>query len=463
MPGVTEFDLVVRNANAVTVGGRTLTDIGVKNGVIVQMGGDMIAPRELDVADRIVTPGGVDAHTHLTDPIRGNKDFHWSDDFESGTQAAVAGGITTIGNMSFPPSGGTLIDGIALDDTEARALAVTDYFFHPVLMQATKENLACIAPLHKDGHTSIKFFLSFNNFDKNVREFLNAMRTTREHGGIALIHCEDAAIMDCCCTMLREAGQTDPRFYPDTRPVQSEVVATHRAVGFAETTGCPSYVVHLASARALEACHDGRRRGVPIYVETRPIYLHLTRQRFEQEDGAKYAGAPPLREQSDVDALWAGLQFGNIDTLATDHAPWMLAEKLDPAFDATNLRQGVADLETCMPMLYSAGVLTGRISMEQFVAVTSTNPSKLFGLYPQKGTIAVGSDADLVVWDDEETRTVDGASMYSRSDYSPYDGFEVRGWPKWTLSRGEVVLQDGEVIGKKGRGRLVRRGPHRSI
>jgi dihydropyrimidinase len=200
-----------------------------------------------------------------------------------------------------------------------------------------------------------------------------------------------------------------------------------------------------------------------VYVETRPLYLHLTKQRLEEEQGAKYAGAPPLREQSDVDAMWAGLQFGNIDTLATDHAPWTLAEKLDPAFDATNLRQGVADLETCLPMLYSAGVLTGRISLEQFVAVTSTNPAKLFGLYPQKGAIAIGSDADLVVWDDDKTRIVDGASMYSRSDYSPYDGFEVTGWPHWTFSRGEQVLVQGEVTARKGRGKLVKRGRHQAI
>jgi dihydropyrimidinase len=457
------MDLVVRGGTVVTVGGRAVVDVGVADGVITQLGGEMNADKEIDATGRIVTPGGVDAHVHLTDPLRGNKDFHWSDDFESGTRAAVAGGVTTVGNMSFAPPGGTLLDGIEADDADAQALAVTDYFFHPVLMQATEENLACIAPLHEQGHTSIKFFLSFNNFDRNVRDFLTAMRITKDHGGIALIHCEDAAIMDCCCTMLREAGKTDPRFYPDGRPVQSEVVATHRAVGFAETTGCPSYVVHLASARALEACHDGRRRGVPVYVETRPIYLHLTKQRFEEEDGAKYAGAPPLREQADVDALWAGLQFGNIDTLATDHAPWLLAEKLDPAFDATNLRQGVADLETCLPMLYSAGVLTGRITVEQFVAVTATNPAKLFGLYPQKGAIAVGSDADLVIWDDEKTRIIDGATMYSRSDYSPYDGFEVTGWPKCVLSRGEVVLEDGEVVGEKGRAKLVRRGPHRAI
>ena len=457
------MDLIIKNAHIVTRGARAATDIGVADGRIVQLGGQMSGGAVIDASGRIVTPGGVDGHVHLTQPVRDSPEWNWSDDFESGTQAALAGGVTTVGNMSFPDYDGTMAESITSDDAVAQRLATTDYFFHPVLMRPTDENLACIEPLHRAGHTSIKFFLSFANFDRQVDRFLRAMQITAENGGIALVHCEDAAIMDCCCSMLREIGATGVENFPAARPLQAEVVSTQRAVGFAETTDCPVYVVHLSSARALAACHDGRSRGVPVYVETRPLYLHLTRERFAEEDGAKYAGAPPLREQSDVDALWAGLAFGNVDTLATDHAPWRLAEKLDPAFDATNLRQGVADLETCLPMLYSAGVRTGRISLEQFVSVTATNPAKLFGLYPRKGTIAVGSDADLVIWDDAKTRIIDGASMYSRADYSPYDGFEVTGWPHMTISRGEVVCEDGVVSAQPGRGKLVARGAHQQI
>jgi dihydropyrimidinase len=457
------MDLIIRGATLVTAGSRSLVDIGVESGRVVQMGGVMSGGDELNAKGRIVTPGGVDAHTHLTPPTRIVEGFRWSDDFESGTRAALAGGITTVGNMSFPERGEAMPVGIARDDEEAQRLAIADYFFHPVMMSPTEENLNSIEGLHADGHTSLKIFMSFKSFDRHVNEYVSAMLKVRQAGGIMLIHCEDAAIMECCCNLLRELGRTDAKYYPDSRPVVSEVVSTQRAVGFAEATGCPTYIVHLASARALMACQDGRSRGLPVYVETRPLYLHLTRQRFNEEDGAKYAGAPPLREQSDVDAMWAGIQFGHIDTLATDHAPWKLAEKLDPAFDATNLRQGVADLQTSMPMLYSAGVLTGRISIEQFVAVTATNPAKLFGLYPRKGTIAVGSDADMVIWDEHKVQTIDGAKMYSRSGYSPYDGFEVRGWPAWTISRGEVVFADGEVTAAPGRGQLIRRGPHRAI
>ncbi|NNL85510.1 MAG: amidohydrolase family protein, partial [Myxococcales bacterium] len=192
-------------------------------------------------------------------------------------------------------------------------------------------------------------------------------------------------------------------------------------------------------------------------------YLHLTRERFDDPDGAKYAGAPPLRDAADVERLWNGLRFGDVDTLATDHAPWMLADKLDPAQTAMELRQGVADLETCLPMLFSEGVQTGRLSLEQFVAVTSTNPAKLFGLYPRKGTIAVGSDADLVLWNPKETRRVDGAAMHSRADFSPYDGRNVTGWPVLTISRGEIAAKDGAVLAPLGRGKLLKRGPHRGL
>ncbi|MDA1073127.1 MAG: dihydropyrimidinase [Proteobacteria bacterium] len=458
-----DLDLLIRGGTVVTVGGRSTVDVGISQGRVVQMGGKMRAVREIDASGRFITPGGVDPHVHLTPPTRQADGWKWADDFESGSRAAVAGGITTVGNMCFPERNESMADAIERDNAEADSMSIADYFLHPVLMHPDEENLATIRPLHAEGHTSIKFFLSFNSFDRHVPDFLAAMRIVKQAGGIAMIHCEDAAIMQCCCTLLREAGTLGPSYYPQTRPVHAETVATHRAVGFSETTGCPSYVVHLASAQALEACHEGRRRGVPVYVETRPMYLHLTRARFDEEQAAKYAGAPPLRDQSDVDAMWAALAFGNIDTLATDHAPWLLAEKLDPALDATNLRQGVADLETSLPMLYSTGVLTGRISLEQFVAVTSTNPAKLFGLYPRKGSINVGCDADMVIWDDHETRIIDGSTMHSRADYSPYDGFQVTGWPAFTISRGEVVVEGKTVAGLPGRGALIRRGPHRAI
>jgi dihydropyrimidinase len=215
--------------------------------------------------------------------------------------------------------------------------------------------------------------------------------------------------------------------------------------------------VHLSSAAALAACRRARAQGVPVYVETRPLYLYLTRAVFEQADAAKYVGNPPVRAAADLEAIWHGLWSGEIQTLCSDHAPWSLRQKLDFGLDVGSFRPGVADLETLMPMLYSEGVWGGRVSLSRFVELTSTNTAKLFGMYPQKGTIAVGADADLVVWDAEARRTIDGAAMHSKAGYSVYDGREVRGGPAYTISRGEVVFEEGRVTARRGRGRWVRR------
>ena len=453
------MDLAVRGGTVVTAGGAVVTDVGVADGRIVQLGGSVAADEEIDATGRFVLPGGVDAHVHLTSPTTGPGSDSWADDFTSGTRAALAGGVTTIGNMSFPRRGEQMADGLERDLADAAAHSLTDYFQHPVLLEPDATGVEQVAELAAAGHPSVKVFLSFRRFDRHVADYLDAMRRAADVGSVVLLHCEDAAVMDTCWARLREEGLTHPRHYPESRPVEAERVATERAVALCATTGAASYVVHLSSAAALAACRAGRARGLPLYVETRPIYLHLERSRFEEADGAKYAGAPPLREDADRDALWAGVVDGTVSTLCTDHAPWTLAEKLDPALDATNLRQGMAELETLMPLLWSEGVATGRVSLARFVEVTSTNAARLFGLYPQKGTIAPGSDADLVVWDPEATRVVDGSSMHSAAGWSPYDGWEVRGWPAVTVSRGEVVARGPEVLAAPGRARLVSRRP----
>ena len=283
-------------------------------------------------------------------------------------------------------------------------------------------------------------------------------RLAGENGLITLIHCEDYSIIEEATDRLERDGKISFRYYPESRPVISEVVATQKAVAFAEITGSPVYIVHLSSRRALEVCVEAQNRKVPVYVETRPLYLHLTAERFEDVDGAKYVGQPPLREQQDVDALWIGLSQDLVHTVCTDHAPWSLAAKLDPAHTITNLRPGVENLQTMLPMLYSEGVRSSRITLGRFVELTSTNAAKLFGLFPKKGTIAVGSDADLVVFDPNQTLTVNKSMLKSNADYSPYEGYRVTGWPVLTLRRGEIVFRDGHVIGQPGSGIIVPRG-----
>ena len=273
------------------------------------------------------------------------------------------------------------------------------------------------------------------------------------------MHCEDAAILERTGRELIGSGRGAMRHFPEARPVSAEVEAVEQAVGLARDTGAPVYIVHLSSAAALDRCQRARAEGLPVYVETRPLYLHLTRERFSEPDAGKYVGAPPLRDQSDRDALWRGLAAGEVDTVCSDHAPWTLAAKLDPALDVTTARQGVADLETLMPMLFSEGVVAGRITLDKFVELTSAAAARLFGLYPRKGAIAVGSDADLALWDPGERRVIDGARMASRAGYSVYDGWTVRGWPRFVTRRGQLVLADGDCLAQPGQGRWLRRGP----
>jgi len=453
------MDLVITGGLVATGGGAMRTDIGIEGGKIVQLGGPMSAPTEIDATGRFVLPGGVAPHVHLSPPRTGPGIHSWADDFTVGTRAALAGGVTTIGNMSFCRSGEQMADGLERDLADAAANSIADYFQHPVLLDPDDEGVRQVGELAAEGHPSVKIFLSFKRFDRNVDGFVRAMRAAAEAGSVALLHCEDAAIMGCCGDMLAEQGITEHRFYPETRPVEAERIATERAVGYCETTGAATYIVHLSSRAALQACRNARARGLPLYVETRPIYLHLERSRFDEPDGAKYAGAPPLREEIDRNALWAGIADGTVSTVATDHAPWTLEQKLDPSLGPAELRQGMAELETIMPMLWSLGVATGRMSLTRFVEMTSSNPAKLFGMYPQKGCIAPGSDADLVVWNPNETRTIDGSQMHSAAGYSPYDGWDVTGWPEFTLSRGEVVAEGSVVTGSPGRGIQVPRRP----
>ena len=455
-----ELDCIIRGGRIVNAGETGVADVGIAGGVIAQIGGEMRAAREMDATGRLLLPGGIDAHVHLSSPPgRPPQEHQWVDDFTSGSRAALAGGITTLGNMTFLVPGETPLSGLAREAAIARAQTITDLFLHPVLGETTAAVLDEIPHLLESGCNTIKFFMSTPTFDGQIRGYVEATRRAGASDLLTLIHCEDDALMADAAAQLTAAGQTALRHYAASRPVISEVIATQRAIAIAEATGAPVYIVHLSSERALAVCADAQARGVPVYVETRPFYLHLTRERLEEADGAKYVGQPPLREQGDVDALWAGIQAGIVNTVCTDHAPWSLAAKLDPALTITRLRPGAENLQTMLPMLYSEGVRTGRISLRRFVDVMATNAARLFGLYPRKGVIAVGSDADIVVFDADLTRTITRDMLQSNADYSVYEGWPVTGWPVVTLRRGEIVFENDAVTGAPGSGALVRRGP----
>jgi dihydropyrimidinase len=459
------FDLVVRNGTMVTPGHREQADIGIADGQIAQLGGTMTGHQEIDADGLLVLPGGIDAHVHLVcaalaaelEAEFGAAEPYWADDFWTGSLAAIGGGITTVGNMTFAMPGESMTAAVARDMAGARAEAAVDWFLHPVLTGLGEAERAEVAALTASGHTSVKIFLSNSDFAAGTPGLAEVVAAAGQAGALTLVHCEDAGMLERTGRELIESGHGAIQFFPDARTVDAEVTAVNAAVDLAASTGSAIYIVHLSSAAALDRCRRARAAGLPVYVETRPLYLHLTRSRFTEPDAAKYAGAPPLREQADRDALWRGLAAGNVDTLCSDHAPWTLEHKLDPALDVMTARQGVADLETLMPMLFSEGVVTGRITLDQFVTLTSVRAARLFGLYPRKGAIAVGSDADLALWDPHETRLIDGVRMASRAGYSVYDGWAVTGWPRFVIRRGQPVLADGACTAQRGQGQWVRR------
>ncbi|MGH9175430.1 MAG: dihydroorotase, partial [Vicinamibacterales bacterium] len=438
-------DQVIRGGTVVTADARYQADIGVAGERIVQIGGELTGAREIDAGGMFVLPGAIDAHVHLTTIDPEPDGTRWADDFTSGSRAALAGGVTTVGNMTFLKPGEAMLAGLEREADLVRQQAIADVILHPVINDPRGEIIEEVDELLDAGHADIKYFMSTATFDSHALGFLRATEAAGRDGLLTMIHCEDYPIIRWSIDKLIAEGRGDLSNYPASRPVVSEVVATQRAVAICEATGAPIYIVHLSSRAALEVCQEAQARGLPVYVETRPLYLHLTSERFQEADGAKYVGQPPLREESDRLALWDGLRSGAIQTICTDHAPWTLEHKLDPTLNVGRLRPGVENLQTMLPMLYSEGVRAGLLTLEQLVALTSTNVAKLFGLYPRKGTIAVGADADLVLWDGDERRIIRDEDILSRAGHSIYARREVTGWPKLTIRRGQIVYEDGLV------------------
>jgi dihydropyrimidinase len=465
------FDLVVRGGAVVgparpgAAGQQEVADVGIRDGRIAQIGGPMAGRDEIDARGLLVLPGGIDAHVHLVcaavreaiavaypdEPV-------WVDDFWTGSLAAFAGGITTVGNMTFGLPSESMSTALARELESASTEAAADFLLHPVLADLGEAAVEEVGKLATEGHNTVKVFLSHPDSAAGTPGLAEAITAAGQAGSLTLLHCEDAGILKRTGQELIDAGHGAVSHFPEARPLRAETEAVDQAIALARDTGSPVYIVHLSSAAALDRCRAARADGLPVYVETRPLYLHLTSERFAEPDAGKYVGAPPLREPADKDALWAGMANGDVDTLCSDHAAWTLATKLDPALDVVTARQGVADLETLMPMLYSEGVAAGRISLTRFVELTSANAAKLFGLYPRKGVIAVGSDADLALWDPKLTRVIDGTAMQSRARYSVYDGWTVRGWPRFVVRRGQVVLAEGLSLARPGQGQWLRRG-----
>lgn len=374
------------------------------------------------------------------------------EDVASGTRAAAAGGVTTVLTFAHQEPGGSLLDAARRASAAATGASV-DLAFHIVVTDPSDRAVAELPELVAEGHAGIKIFMVMPAFARRTADFVRIWRAAGDAGAVTAVHAEDHALIARRTAELIAAGRTGVAHFPDSRPVTAEENAVRAATRWAEETGALTYLVHLSSRRALSALREARDRGIPVVGETRPIYLYLTRDMFDRADGAIWVGQPPLREPDDVEALWAALADGTLATVGTDHFPHRRAAKLDPALTFDRIPPGMANLQTLLPMLYSEGVRSGRITLRRLVEVLSYRPALFAGLSGRKGTLAAGYDADLVVLDPALRRTVRSSDLVSNADHDPFDGWDVTGWPVTVLCRGRVVHREGERVDAAGHGR----------
>jgi dihydropyrimidinase len=454
------LDLVVSGGTVATAEGSRAADIGIRNGRIAVLA-DRIDPRTaasvMDASGCLIVPGAIDVHTHFGNEVG---EHGTADDYESGTLAAAFGGITTVINYCIQKPGEPLTSAIERDRSAADPLAMTDYGLHVIITDPALPDLASqLQAAASAGCPSVKIFTAVADFAISDSAILQVLRAAAATGLMVNLHAEDGSLVDDLTHDLIHQGKTGIAFLPDSRPPVAEAIAIRKVAAYAGTLGVPLYIVHVSSRAALDAIAEARANGVEIYAETRPAYLFLDQGIYtsEEERGRYVACWPPLRSVEDQAALWDGLRSGFIQTYATDHTSWMAAEKLNPDLTFDAIPGGFASVETSIGMLFSEGVAQNRITLERFVAVTATNPAKIFGLWPRKGTIAVGSDADLVLIDPAASVIVAPADMHSRSDVEPYAGYQASGWPVTTISRGEVVVDRGKLLGHPGRGKFAAR------
>jgi len=461
------FDTVIQNGSVVTATDTYKADVAITAGKIAVIGKDLPvqnASHVLDASGRLVLPGGIDVHTHLDMPFGGTTS---ADDFETGTRAAAFGGTTTLIDFAIQYKGQKLRQAFDTWMAKASSKAVCDYAFHCIVTDVSTGQLSEMNDLVHEGVTSFKLFMAYPGvFMLDDGSIFRALQTTSKNGGLVCMHAENGSAIDVIVQQALAEGKKAPKYHALTRPTTAEAEATARAIALAEMAGAPIYIVHLSCNDALEKVREARDRGLPVYAETCPQYLYLSIENFDapEFEGAKYVFTPPLREKWHQERLWNGLKRDHLQVVSTDHCPFCFKEQKELGRDDfTKIPNGGPGVEHRMSLIYSGGVAGGRFSVSRFVELVSTTPAKLFGLYPRKGTIAVGSDADLVIFDPNRKHTISAKTHHMRVDYSMFEGIQVTGMPDIVLSHGKVVVDHDKFLGKPGQGEFLRRSTHQQV
>ena len=461
------FDTIIRNGSVVTATDTYPADIAIANGKIAAIGKDLPTQNSshvLDAGGKLLLPGGIDVHTHLDMPFGGTTS---ADDFETGTRAAAFGGTTTLIDFAIQYKGQPLRQAFDTWMSKASNKAVCDYAFHCIVTDVSGGQLAEMNDLVHEGVTSFKLFMAYPGvFMLDDGSIFKALQTTAKNGGMVCMHAENGSAIDVIVQQALAEGKRAPKYHALTRPTTAEAEATARAIALAEMAGAPIYIVHLSCNDALEKVREARDRGLPVYAETCPQYLYLSIENFDAPgfEGAKYVFTPPLREKWHQEKLWNGLKCDHLQVVSTDHCPFCFKEQKEMGRDDfTKSPNGGPGVEHRMSLIYSGGVASGRFSANRFVELVATAPAKLFGLYPRKGTIAVGSDADLVIFDPRRKHTISAKTHHMRVDYSMFEGIQVTGMPDVVLSRGKVVVDGDKFLGRAGQGEFLRRATYAQV
>jgi dihydropyrimidinase len=458
------FDTVIRNGKLATAADVYEADLGIQDGKIVAIGRNLAAATiDIDARGKLVLPGGVDAHCHLDQPTTNGSVF--ADDFLTGTRAAACGGTTTVIPFACQNRGDSMPAVVADYHARAAGKAVVDYAFHLIVSDPTEQLITQDLPrLVKEGYTSFKLYMTYDDLKLNDRQVLELLDVARRCGAMAMIHAENADFIGWLTDRLLAAGLAEPRYHAESRPMLVEREATHRAISMSELADVPILIVHVSGREAVEQIHWAQGRGMQIYAETCPQYLVLTEHDLGGHgfEGAKCICSPPPRDKANQAVIWDGLASGIFAIVSSDHAPFRYQDPQGKMLKGDHtpfnwVPNGVPGIETRLPILFSEGVVKGRISLERFVELTATNPAKLYGLYPRKGSLAIGADADVVVYDPEKSLTIRNDMLHHNVDYTPYEGLEITGWPELVLSRGEIIVQNGDCSGAPGRGLFLPR------